>query len=312
MLPRVTIYLPTYKNEGTTAVVIKSFLDQTYKNIQIKIFDNGASVGAYKIRNFISSLNDTRVLLHENITQIGHRLNYGQILSSVDPNSLAMILPSDYGLAPNAIQRMVEILLGTNSSIVYTSCREYDIRKMKNKVNFSFANSSFIEVNHGDINTSKLSSVDVLKKFYSDENINGEFNGYSIFGSLFEGNLLSNFPSEWSGFAGHGFEQFLSLSLLLRSESVYYCNENLLYNIIGVPRIGGTERLESDIYRIDCIMATQRIIEDYSILLESKGIDVDELRLSQIEKARYFLKHYSGFRKYALRIIHANQFMVAD
>ena len=302
--------MPSYRNEQTTKAVVLSYLAQTYENLEIRIFDNGAPENAYALRDFVVKLNDPRVCFHANIRQISATYNYGRIFAELDSNALALILSSDMGLAPNAVEVMVNSLEKSGSSAVYPGYRYYDVSNIDPDIELDFDTWPYRNEFHGNTISKKKASKEIFLEFFDEANLIGEFSGFSAFGAMFDPNFLRNFPTEWSGFAGHGIEQFVSMNLLLRMESVFLNSENLIFNVYGRPRIGGTQRLDSDIYRIDCILAAQKVIEDNVMLLESKGLDVDRLRILQIKKAKYFLDKYSGFERYASMVIRQNEYFL--
>lgn len=307
MSAKVCIYVPTYRNEQTTIPVLQSYLNQSYRNIEIHVYDNGYPEGYYGIKEFIFSQNDSRIHYHPNESQLGHVGNYRRIFSEIQMTSLALVLSSDQGLVPNAIEVMVRAKEDSKADIIFSAYKNFDVSNLDSNSVFSFAEHPHIIEILGIKANKTFSSLEIFELFFSDENINGEYYGFSLFGSLFDARLLQNLSDKWSSFAGHGGEHYLSMTILLRSKLVHLLSDALLLNVWGRPRIGGTERCMSDIYRIDCIMSAELILEEYSMLLESRGISLSSLRNSQIKKAEFFLNHYSGFRDYALGIIQNNK-----
>jgi glycosyltransferase involved in cell wall biosynthesis len=308
MKPKVCIYTTTYRNEEITKEVIKSYLKQTYENIEVHVYDNGLAEGFDELCYFIEGLKNPKVNYHSNSTQIGHRMNYGRIFSELDSESFALILASDMGLAPNAVERMLTLLQNSNSQVTYSNYINYDISCKPVDQVFSFESYPYEKIDLGLEESCTVDSVELIKEYFSPRNIKGEFNGFSLFGALFDSRLLQNLPPDYLRFAGHGAEHFLSMILLMRSSRISLCSEHLILNVFGRPRIGGTQRIIGDIYRIDTIVAAQAVIDDYYMHLTAMGLDIDAARLSQIEKAKYFQKNYSGFNFIAQKIIDDNKY----
>ena len=75
----VTIYVPTYRNEKVFLVTLNSYLNQTHKNICVKIFDNSYGDGYFEINDIVKSKNDSRIKYHKNLTNI----NFQTIISTI-------------------------------------------------------------------------------------------------------------------------------------------------------------------------------------------------------------------------------------
>ena len=156
-------------------------------------------------------------------------------------------------------------------------------------------------------------SIDILEKYFGDENISGEFFKFSFFGCLFEGELM-RLPSQGMlRFKQHGGEQYISMSLLVRAHNVLFIPDELLHNIYGVKRIGGTERLGDDIGRIECILACQMILDEHDFYLYGRKADIIKMRNGQIKKALFFKSNFKGYEGYADEVIEKNRkFILGD
>lgn len=305
-MDKVIIYVPTYRNENIFNACLNSYLCQTYSNIEVHVFDNSAADGFRDIEKLVFDKGDLRVRYIKNQSQIGASGNYEKILASFDSNSLGIILASDMALAPNAIEKFVYFKSVHEANVAKAAVRNYDISGQELAADFSFENKEFTALDKLSRETRLFSSHELLERYFSEENIKGEFFKFSLFGSLIDGDIVRSLGTGYRRFRFHGGEQYLSMNLLVRSKRIVYIADELNYNFYGHARLGGTERLASDIGRIECIEACQMIIEENDLFLISNGVNVDRFRASQIDKARYFQKHYRGFNGYPQRVVLVN------
>lgn len=304
----VSIYVPTYRRIEVFETVLVSYLRQTHENIMIHIYDNSCAESYSAIKDLVRSVNDKRVKFVENTYQLGAHGNYDKILSNIRSDSLTMVIPSDVGLAQNAIEILVQSKKDNGASVIFPAYRTYDISSLKEWSSFSFDShphqKSLLDED------GLVSAYELLYRFFGSENIKGEFSGFSFFGALFEGELAQRLSSRWRRFKYHGAEQFVSMNLLLRAQTVYLLNQDLLFNLFGHPRLGGTERMKEDIGRIECLLASQEILDNFDFWLFGQGMDLTLLRQAQIAKAKHFMKNYKGFQSYARDVILKNTNML--
>jgi glycosyltransferase involved in cell wall biosynthesis len=303
---KVIIYVPTYRNERIFNACLTSYLCQTYSNIEVHIFDNSAADGFQDIEKLVFKKADPRVRYIKNQSQIGASGNYEKILANFDSTSLGIILASDMALAPNAIEKLVHFKNLHEANVAKASVRNYNISDQELEADFSFENKEFMALDKLSFETRLFSSHELLERYFSEENIKGEFFKFSLFGSLIDGDIVRSLGTGYRRFKFHGGEQYLSMNLLVRSTRIIYIAEELNYNFYGHARLGGTERLATDIGRIECIEACQMIIDENDLFLISNGVNVNRFRASQIDKARYFQEHYKGFNGYPQRVVHIN------
>ena len=104
--PKVTIIVPAYNEEVTIASSIKSLVNQTYKNLEIIIMDDGSSDNTYEIaRKFEGNFKgkDIKVLTKKNGGK-SRALNFALERSSGD---FIMCVDADSKLEPDAVALMV-------------------------------------------------------------------------------------------------------------------------------------------------------------------------------------------------------------
>jgi glycosyltransferase involved in cell wall biosynthesis len=306
-MTKVRIYVPTYRHESTFDPVLTSYQNQTYQNLEIHVYDNSAAESHFEIRELIKDKADSRIFYHPNRTQVGALNNYHKMFREANRDGFLIFLASDQGLTSDAISRMLEVKKDSKADIVFSGYRNFDISSLDLKSIFAFETHPFEIEMLGYKSSQLFSSFELLGNFYNSNNIKGEYYGFSLFGSLFDGNLIENLPASFRRFKQHGYEHYLSMYLLLNSSTVFFLAEDLMANIYGRERIGGTERMNNDLSRIECIAAAQNILDEFDFLMEGLGINLINFRKSQVDKCLYFKENYKGFNGYIEEILNKNR-----
>jgi len=306
-MDKVIIYTPTYRNEHTFSLVLDSYLRQSYKNIEVRVFDNSLADGFKCIQSVCAQKKDARLTYTSNNSQLGAHGNYRRIFDSIDFNSLAIVLAADMALADDAIEELIAIRSSTRTPIVMPATRNYDSSRLDKFWGREFFEQPYVSLEPLTDSTSILPTITVLERYFSHENVTGEFFKFSFFGCLFDGALMAGLGRNYSRFKFHGGEQYMSMNLLIGPDLMTYLPRELLWNFYGNERLGGTQRPNSDIGRMECIQACQMILEENEFFLAAKGMDIERLRMNQIQKAIYFKNHFIGFEKYADDIINRNK-----
>lgn len=293
--------------------MLDSWLSQTYDAIEIRIYDNGASEGHMEIQEIIRRTRDKRIRYVANPSQVGAITNYARIFSEVESGNPALVLASDQGLDPTAVEKLMMTKNKFKVSIVCPNWRTYDARNCQDSGAFSFLVGPYETHTDVTLTTKIVSSAEIIQDFYSEKNIDGEYYGFTIFGSLIDGFLFRHISPQWFRFRWHGAEQFLAMTMLLSVPKIALLAEPVLYNIVNNAKLGGTKRPDSAITRRECIAATQMIIETYGFLLESYGLDTEQLRRQQILKAQNYLNNFRGGESYIHELVRVNsQFLSSE
>lgn len=293
--------------------MLDSWLGQTYDAIEIRIYDNGASEGHMELQNLIRRTRDKRIRYVANTSQVGAVTNYARIFSDIESGNPALVLASDQGLDSTAVEKLMMTKNQFNVPIVCPNWRTYDARNCQDSEAFSFLVGLYETHTDVTLTTKTVSSAELIQNFYSEKNINGEYYGFTIFGSLIDGFLFRHISPQWLRFRWHGAEQFLAMTVLLSVPKVALLAEPVLYNIVNNAKLGGTKRPDSAITRRECIAAAQMIIEMYDFALESSGLDTEQLRRQQILKAQNYLNNFRGGEPYIHELVSVNsQFLTSE
>lgn len=120
--PLVSIIVPTYNVKHYIRECIESILNQTYKNIEIIIVNDGSTDNSmYMIDDYITSIDKIKVINQENQGLSAAR-NSG--IEEAKGKYIAMI-DSDDKIKPDFIKNLVKTAMQTNADIVRGSFRDF-------------------------------------------------------------------------------------------------------------------------------------------------------------------------------------------
>lgn len=121
--PLVTVCVPVYNGEKFIAQTINCMLNQTYKNIVIKVIDNCSTDNTCEI---VNAINDSRVVLIKNEKNVGMTGNFNKCLDNADGKYLQIICADDK-VADNCIEEKVKALEAyPNCAMVFSASQVRD------------------------------------------------------------------------------------------------------------------------------------------------------------------------------------------
>jgi glycosyltransferase involved in cell wall biosynthesis len=290
--PKINIFYPTYKNKEVFAYSLESCLRQDYENVSIHVYDNSAGDGCGEISKLINSLNDVRVSYYPNQLNIGPVANYAQIIDHMKSTDFSMCLAADIGLETRSLSLMVEEMFKNKSPVVYASSNLSTYNSTQGVLKNSY--NSLDVLSGVDDNKSSL-GIDIIKEYFSTDNICGEYNNFSFFGSLIYSPLLKLLSQDYLAFRFHGLEHYLSMELALSASSITRLKRPCLRAIVGAPRIGGTQRPTDFLTRIEPIMACQKFLEKYELILKNHLSSIEYFHNAQKEKCIFFQQNFTGY-----------------
>ena len=106
--PLVCVCIPNYNNEATISKTLDSIVNQTYKNIIIKIFDNVSTDCSLEILKKYE-LNYSNIQVFQNETNIGGEANFTKCFDYAEGEYLA-VFHSDDVYHPEIISKQVQFL----------------------------------------------------------------------------------------------------------------------------------------------------------------------------------------------------------
>ena len=291
----VSIFFPTYRNCNVFSYALNSVLDQSYQSLEVIIYDNSLADGFPEIRQVVEQRGDPRVEYIANPVNVGSIANYQQIFRHAQSKDWCIVLPSDCGLQINAVEIMMDTAFKFGASWVRTDITAFPVEAID-----SAASQARLRVPHSPGSVQTCHSNDVLLRYFSRENIDGEFDWMTWGGSLICGSIwrsvdFSDLPFRW-----HGGEQYIGMEMLVGDFTVAVVPLPLEIDIHGAIRFG-TERPENDFTRLETILATQEVLRRHRTLLAK--IAPLQAERHQIEAITRFLRLRRGHRIQALRML---------
>lgn len=288
----IEIFFPTFRNKTVFQHSLISCLEQDYQNVLIHIYDNSIGDDCNEIWDFVRQLNDTRLRYHPNKLNVGPMVNYAQIIDHMKTSEFAIFLSADMGLEKCSLSIMMAEMLKGKSQVVYPSS---NIFAYEENYGMDLMSKKYFGVVDQGLNQSQAHGIEIIREYFSNLNISGEYYNFSFAGSLIYAPILKALSSDYLAFRFHGMEHFLSMELALNASNVTRLNRPCLRVIVGAPRIGGTQRPGDFFTRLEPIVACQRFLRKYELVLSRNIPAFDDLYQSQIDKCQFFVKNYSGF-----------------
>ncbi len=230
---KVSIIIPVYNVENFLDRCLKSVEQQTYKDIEVIIVDDGSPDNSYKIIDEYVTRNSNFISYKiENSGQGGAR-NFGIDKATGD---YIVFLDSDDYITPNCIEKLVSVAISEKSDIVICSC--FDVKEDGTII-------SKIENNIVSGTTSIFDSPEIL------------FNRVAPWGKLFKKSILGDLR-----FVTRVWYEDLRLipKFYLNAEKITYIEDALLYY---VQRIGSTMNNSNATKNLEIIDAFEDLISYY-------------------------------------------------
>lgn len=136
---KASIIVPVYKTEKYVKKTVESILNQTYKNVEIILVDDGSPDSAPIICDNLAAQFPNIKVIHKENGGLSSARNEG--ILHMDQNSqFVFFLDSDDTILPNAMESMIKLAEETNADVVmpnkYLSFNEEDEEKIKEALLF--------------------------------------------------------------------------------------------------------------------------------------------------------------------------------
>jgi glycosyltransferase involved in cell wall biosynthesis len=122
--PSVCICIPNYNNEATISETLDSILNQTYKNIIIKIFDNSSTDNSVSILCGYAKKH-TNIKVFQNATNIGGEANFTKCIQNME-GDFSAIYHADDIYHPQLIENQVKYLMENDISAIFVCANLID------------------------------------------------------------------------------------------------------------------------------------------------------------------------------------------
>ncbi len=157
--PLVTVCIPTYNSSAFIKQTVETILKQTYKNIIVKVIDNCSTDDT---RDIVESIDDERVVLIKNETNVGMTGNFNKCLDYAEGKYLQIIC-SDDKIANNCIEEKVKAFENNaDCSLVFSATEVRD------------ENEKILMKRNPFHNDKKINGLRMFKKAFRNHNLYGE------------------------------------------------------------------------------------------------------------------------------------------
>lgn len=247
-MKKISVVIPVYNVEKYLSECLDSVINQTYKDLQIILVDDGSTDFSGKICDVYAEKDNRIIVVHQKNAGAGAAKNTG--LKLIDGDYFSIIDSDDY-IELDMYEKMVNSLEKYNADIVQCLFRNV-------YVNDSFDRKYKIKGNYPKVLTSKS----FLKEYLYDWK-------YAIFANkVFKSSLLKEirFP------VGRKIDdEFFTYKLVCNAKKVVNI-DNILYNYrmrkTSVMNENDTDRLIYD--RIDCFIERYNYVSDIYPSLKKK------------------------------------------
>ncbi|MDO5852425.1 MAG: glycosyltransferase family 2 protein [Methanobacteriaceae archaeon] len=239
---KVSIIIPVYNSQETISRCLDTILNQTYKNIEIVIVDDGSTDESYSLIK-LKINNDPRIkLIKKKNTGVSDSRNYalqivtGEYITFVD---------SDDWIELNLIEKMVETLEREKVDIV---CCNYYLNYKDNRQR---------KVERKESKIDKLEALNPSSKYYFT----------TVWGKLFKKNIINDLQFRTDIFYSE--DTLFYIQTLMNSNSIYWVKEILYHYYVnenGAIKNKKNEKFITDFY------ARKEIYDLYKIEISNKKL----------------------------------------
>lgn len=256
---KVTVIIPMYNSEKYIKKCVESIIEQTYKNIEILVINDGSTDNSLGV---LDEINDSRIKI---INQNNHGVSYSRNMGI--ENSLGkyiFFIDADDWIDSKAIENLVNIAVCNNVDIVKCNfCRENGKKMVKNDIS-----------NLNNICKKNILKCDYENLIYAKIPITNFFN--VVWGQLIKKDIISELFDKRICFG----EDFLfNVKLLKNSKSIYIYNEVLYHYTTNNNGINRNKSIEKT--KIKCEDLMNVYAEILSILKDN--IDKEIFKKFQIK-----------------------------
>ena len=248
---KVSLIVPIYKAEKTIVRCVKSILNQTYKNIELILVDDGSPDNSGYICDQYK-LDSRVIVIHDKNHGVSHARNNG--LQKATGDYITFCDSDDY-YSSNHIEKMLKVALDKNSDITISG---YYIEKNNRK----FISSINLESGY-------VSKYELVKHFTLDN----EFGGF-CWNKLYKKDLLRNikFPEDIDILED---TYFLCLTMK-KAKAIYYIAQPLYYYC------NNPNSAVRDIANLYSNHNTIKYVDSWKKILERIRLDKDSKELINI------------------------------
>ena len=231
MNPKISIIVPVYKVEPYLRKCIDSILNQTFKDFELILVDDGSPDNCGKICDEYAEKDERIIVIHNENMGVSSARNCG--IDKARGKYIAFIDPDDE-IESNMYEELIEL-------------------SEKNGLDISLCKIKTSDIKLGDIYTSEIFKKDILNKCeIKNELIPSILNGksfsiYSSVNKLYRSNLFKKSKLRFDCKLTHGEDARLNMRLLTMINSIGFINKPL-YNYYRYDRESLTQIVRDDFY----------------------------------------------------------------
>lgn len=216
---KVSVIMPTYNSEKTIKKSIESVLNQTYRNLEIIIINDGSTDSTEKIIKEYSKIDSRIIYIYQENGGVSSARNTG--LNRTTGEYIAFIDADDL-YDENMVEILVNYAKDYDSDIV--SCSYIKIHGTAKIPEKTFLNEGFY-------NKSKLINF-VYPKIIMDENLMNTI-PLNIVTKIFKRNIIDMYKIRFNTQLSYGEDLLFCKEFLLYANSFYYLPKKILYKYVN-------------------------------------------------------------------------------
>lgn len=293
MLPKISVIVPIYKVEVYINKCIDSIINQSYKNIEVILVDDGSPDKCGEIANSYSKKDSRVKVIHKENGGLSDARNCGMKYAT---GEYVLFVDSDDWISEEMIDTLVSIAIETNADIVqsafyyaYENYLLYDDR-------YYSENMNFIELNRREL----------MKELVINEKVKN-----FAWGKLYKIKLINDIPFKKGVlfedvFWAHKVMDRVNKYIICHKPMCYYLQRNdsivSTYTVRNLDIIRGLkerhsfiEKNYSDLVNESYKIITKTILLHYYLLSNNDEKDID--RLYRTELRNYIIDNYKTIRE---------------
>lgn len=265
-MEKVSVIVPVYNTEKYLEKSINSIVNQTYKNLEILLIDDGSTDRSFEICKKFAQKDNRVIPIHKENSGVSETRNLG---ISYATGKYAIFVDSDDILPLNSIKDMYEVAKKNNSDLVI------------GMININNKNCDNLENNK---EANKISSFEILKDFFLKK---GKFNLSSSCGKLYSNKIYKLAYFEKDRRTNED-RDYVFQVLTIANNIFAYCDTVYYYNI---HENSSSTKVVDDRY-FDILYFSEKM---YSFIIKSKYKNLEKYAL--LNKFNSYLHVYRKFCK---------------
>lgn len=288
---KVSIIVPVYNSEKTILRCLDSILNQTYKNIEIIIIDDGSTDSSYNlIKSRLNNDNRIKLIKKEN-TGVSDSRNNGL---GIITGEYVTFVDSDDWIELNLIKKMVEVLEKENVDII--CCNYY--------LNYEDGKQKKIERKEKRLD--KFNALNPSSKYYFT----------TVWGKIFRKNVIDSL--RFSTELYYSEDTLFYIQTLMNASSIYWIKETLYHYYInqsGTIKNKKLDKFITDFY------ARKKIYDLYKSELNNKELQ-NKAKIYAMYSAVNILYEYNKYKltndiklnelKYFIKECNILEYLISD